>query len=92
MDNTNVRIIQEAKKEQTATLTAAALFALIWGLAGFAAFVTSLICFGRSGTMGQQVAGLVIAVLFGPFYWVYFTSVKSYCAPLPQKGGAARRR
>lgn len=93
MDPTSARLVAELKKEQSQTLTAAAVFALVWGIAGFAAFITSLICFGRSGTMGQQVAGLVIAVLFGPFYWIYFASVKSYCAPFGMlKGGANKRK
>lgn len=80
------------RRAQVSTLTAAALFALLWGILGFAAFITSLICFGRSGTMGQQVAGLIIALLFGPFYWIYFASVKTYCRPFAGLKGGARRR
>jgi len=51
----------------------------VWFLAGFAAFVTSFVCFGRSGSLAQKVVGLLLALFFGPFYWLYFVFDKSYC-------------
>lgn len=76
---------EPSKKQAQETLTAAAVLGFIWAVLGIAAFVTSLICFGRSGTFGQQCVGLFLSVLFGPFYWIYFASVGSYCKPL--RGG-----
>lgn len=51
----------------------------IWVLVGLAAFIASLVCFGRSGTTAQHVIGLVVSVFFGPFYWIYFFVAKDYC-------------
>ena len=62
------------------------LVMLIWVVAGIVAFVMSILCFGKSGTIAQQVVGLLLAVFFGPFYWLYFVAVKSYCNA-PAKGG-----
>ena len=51
----------------------------IWCIVGFAAFIASIVCFGRTGTTTQHVHGLVHSVLFGPFYWIYFFVSKDYC-------------
>lgn len=56
------------------------IFMLIWGIAGFVAFVMSIVCFTRSGTIGQQIGGLLIAVFLGPLYWFYYGLSKSYCS------------
>jgi drug/metabolite transporter (DMT)-like permease len=55
------------------------LFVCAWLLAGALAFLWSIVCFGKSGTMPQHVVGLLLAILFGPFYWLYYFSVKKYC-------------
>jgi hypothetical protein len=55
------------------------LVALLWLVAGIAGFVYSIMCFGKSGTLGYKVIGILIAVLFGPFFWIYLLSVKKYC-------------
>lgn len=52
---------------------------LLWVFAGIAAFIMSIICFRRSGSLIQHVIGLIIAIIFGPFYWLYFWLAKSYC-------------
>ena len=51
----------------------------LWAIAGIAAFIMSIVCFGRSGTTGQHVIGLALAVLFGPVYWIYYYVAKGYC-------------
>jgi L-asparagine transporter-like permease len=51
----------------------------IWIVLGFIAFIWSIMCFGKSGTLGQQIIGLLLAVIFGPFYWIYYLSVGKYC-------------
>jgi hypothetical protein len=51
----------------------------LWMLAGLVSFVMSLACFGYSGTFAQHLLGLVIAVLFGPFYFIYYASSTTYC-------------
>ena len=55
------------------------LFASIWSLIGIIAFILSLVCFGYSGTFGQKILGLVISLVFGPFYFLYYYFSGSYC-------------
>jgi hypothetical protein len=52
---------------------------VVWALAGFAAFVMSLVCFGRSGSIAQHIVGLLLALIVGPFYWIYFAASNTYC-------------
>lgn len=59
------------------------VFMGLWIVFGFAGFVMSLWCFGFSGDTGVKIGGLAVAMLLGPFYWVYFYSVPAYCARLP---------
>lgn len=68
------------------------IFVLLWIVFGIAAFIMSIICFGYSGTTAQHVVGLLLAIFFGPFYWIYFLVVKSYCGRGPSYGGGLRNR
>ena len=52
---------------------------LIWVLIGLVAFITSIVCFTRSGTAFDKVMGLLLALFFGPFYFLFFAFNKSYC-------------
>lgn len=54
-------------------------FVLVWVILGFSAFIMSLVCFGYSGTLAHHVIGLLLSIFVGPFYWIYFISMKSYC-------------
>ena len=67
------------------------LFASIWGLIGIIAFLLSLVCFGYSGTFGQKILGLVISLVFGPFYFLYYYFSGSYCKS-NSVGGRRRRK
>lgn len=58
------------------------LFVLAWVILGIIAFVLSLLCFTKTkGTLAQNVIGLLIAILFGPFYFIYYYAMKNkgYC-------------
>lgn len=57
-----------------------ALFLLVWIIAGIVAFVMSLVCFARGGSAWEKIAGFLLALFFGPFYWIYYLVSKSYCA------------
>ena len=59
--------------------TGVMLFVLIWAIMGIAAFIASLVCFGRSGTVGEKFLGLILAFFLGPFYWLYFFLNPDYC-------------
>ena len=67
-----------AKGEKVRT-TFVAVLALSWVLFGVAAFFFSLVCFGRSGSFGEKVFGFFLALLFGPFYFVYYFADGAYC-------------
>jgi hypothetical protein len=54
-------------------------FLLLWIFAGLAAFMASIICLFRRSTINDKVIGIILALLFGPFYWFYFTLNKAYC-------------
>lgn len=56
-----------------------AIFAIIWALLGIIAFIYSLVCFGRSGTSLDKIIGLLLAIFFGPLYFIYLIFNKSYC-------------
>jgi hypothetical protein len=55
------------------------IFVFLWVAVGLAAFVMSIFCFGRSGTTAQHAIGLLLAIFFGPFYWIYYLFVANYC-------------
>lgn len=57
----------------------AIILVLLWAAIGLAAFIMSLICFGRSGQIIHQIIGLLLSVFVGPFYWIYYFAVGSYC-------------
>lgn len=52
---------------------------IVWSGLGLFAFGLSIFCFGRSGTTAQKVLGLFLALLFGPFYLLYYRFSETYC-------------
>ena len=58
------------------------IFTSEWIIIGITAFITSIICLSYSGTTSQKIIGLVLAILFGPFYWIYYGAMKDYCNKL----------
>jgi len=55
----------------------------LWLLFGLVGFVMSLICFGYSGSLGEKILGIVIALVLGPWYFLYYFSSGSYCKAMP---------
>lgn len=51
------------------------VFIFLWMVPG----ITAIICVGRTGGYWSQFFGLLIAMLTGPFYWIYFLLHKNYC-------------
>ena len=45
-------------------------FAILWFTFGLIGFILSLVCFGYSGSAGEKVLGIVIALALGPWYFV----------------------
>ena len=57
---------------------------IIWVFTGLLAFITSLICFAFNGTMSDKFLGLIVALVIGPFYWLYFIfNNTGYCSRSP---------
>ena len=52
---------------------------IVWSGLGIFAFGLSIFCFGRSGTTAQKILGLFLALLFGPFYLLYYRFSETYC-------------
>lgn len=60
-----------------------ATLAGLWLLFGLIGFVMSLVCFGYSGSIGEKILGIVIALVLGPWYFLYYFSSGSYCKAMP---------
>lgn len=57
---------------------------IIWVFTGLLAFLTSLICFAFNGTISDKFLGLILALVIGPFYWLYFIfNNTGYCSRSP---------
>ena len=72
----------ENKKLSVGGIIAFALIIIImilWVIGGLSAFIMSILCFGYNSNPGDNIIGLVIAILVGPFYWIYYSYNKSYC-------------
>lgn len=55
------------------------VFIFIWVMIGFIAFITSIVCFTKSGTTLDKALGLLLALFFGPLYFLFFAFNDNYC-------------
>ena len=69
-----------------------AFFVTIWILLGFAGLITSIVCFGFSGSLLEKLLGILIAIFLGPFYWLYFYFNKGYCGRSGSRDSSRNRR
>jgi hypothetical protein len=70
--------VQSAVKKFSTIAIAVMASVAVWLLLGVVAFVTSRVCIGKSGSGGIKALGVLLAVLFGPFYFLLFLS-PDYC-------------
>jgi hypothetical protein len=70
---------EEKSSGSPAKVYAILAFIAIWVILGVAAFIASLVCFGKEGSGLEKAVGLLLAVFFGPLYWIYFLVAKNYC-------------
>lgn len=61
------------------TSLAITIFSIIWVILGVIAFIYSIYCFSKNGSPTENILGLVLAIFFGPFYFLYLYFAKSYC-------------
>ena len=91
VDKANAEGIKSAFKLAGGVL----IFAVVWMVLGVAAFVMSLVCLSKNGSKsGENVIGLLLALLLGPFYWFYYIWGGSYCTNriAPSAGLEAAKR
>lgn len=77
-------VIEEEKnnKSTIATIIIVTLLILAWFIIGVIAFIWSIVCFGKSGTTVDHIIGVLLAMFFGPFYFIYYGLKKNYCRTL----------
>ena len=74
-----------------AGVAGAGVFTVVWMFLGIAAFVASIVCMGRGGSGGAKLGGFLLAILFGPFYWIFYFASDEYCkATTPTQGGGCK--
>ena len=57
-----------------------AFFILVWTVLGLMAFVWAVACVGtRNSDFSSNVIGILLSIVLGPFYWLYYVFAKSYC-------------
>ncbi len=61
------------------SLQIAALYIFAWAALGLVAFIWSLVCFKKSGTIEQKVLGLLLAIFIGPLFFIYYKYSPTYC-------------
>lgn len=61
------------------TIQIATIFVFAWAALGLAAFIWSLVCFRKSGTIEQKVIGLLMAIFIGPLFFIYYKYSPTYC-------------
>ena len=69
----------EKKSSKTGLVIFIILFTWLWFIAGLLAFVASLICFGFNGSISDKFLGVLLVLILGPFYWLYFIYNSNYC-------------
>ena len=65
-----------------------AVLATLWVIGGISAFIASFVCMFYSGSMIEKVLGVLLSIVVGPFYWIYFWLMKGYCSKNKGGGGS----
>ena len=58
-------------------------FGILWVVFGLAGFAMSLVCFGYSGNVGEKILGVILSIILGPLFWLYYYASSSYCKAAP---------
>ena len=69
----------EEKEKSNPLDTVLVVLYLIWIIAGIVAFFMSLNCFRYQGSWVQKIGALLLAIFFGPFYFIYYKLSDRYC-------------
>jgi hypothetical protein len=55
------------------------IFSLIWFIGGLLAFIASIVCLFYQGSVTDKAIGVILALILGPFYWLYYIYNLNYC-------------
>ena len=55
------------------------IFTLIWFITGLLGWLMSIYCFKYDKNRIENVIGILISTLLGPFYWLYYIYMQNYC-------------
>jgi hypothetical protein len=66
-------------EETTSTIQVASMFLFVWIICGVIAFVWSIYCFGKTGTIFQKILGFLMAMFFGPLFFLLYKFSPTYC-------------
>jgi hypothetical protein len=70
---------EDKTNDEKVTVQILGLFMFVWIVVGLSAFAWSIYCFGKTGTMLQKLIGLVMAVFFGPLFFILYKFSPTYC-------------
>jgi hypothetical protein len=79
IENNINSFLEKEKNKESKVFYSLIFFVIIWTVIGFIAFITSLVCFSKSGTTFDKFMGLLLAIFLGPLYFVFFALSNSYC-------------
>ena len=63
----------------TIMIFAVIIYTILWVLSGLAAFVTAIVCFNYSGNTTNHWTGLLLSMIVGPLFWLYYSLQPEYC-------------
>jgi hypothetical protein len=71
--------MDEKEREAQITVQIFGLFALVWVMLGLIAFLWSIYCFGKTGTIFQKFIGIIMSMFMGPLFFFYYRYSPTYC-------------
>jgi hypothetical protein len=75
--------MDEKEKETQTTIQIFGLISFAWVIIGLIAFLWSIYCFGKAGTIFQKFVGIILAMFMGPLFFFYYRYSPTYCKGNP---------
>jgi hypothetical protein len=76
----NIDIMQkQPSREEVISNQLSNIILIVWAALGIFSLGLSIFCFARTGTIAQKILGVFMAILFGPFYLLYYRFSETYC-------------
>jgi hypothetical protein len=71
--------MDERERETQITVQIFGLITFVWVMIGLVAFLWSIYCFGKTGTIFQKIIGIIMAMFMGPLFFFYYRYSPTYC-------------